>query len=121
MMGRYGNGASFDDVVRICGSSEGDVKNATWQCFDAIESLHDLCVHPLTAEEKEIEKQWMDQDLGFWELWQEDWVMYDGTIVVLYAKLGLNGDIYLHSQGKLWFQCSGRYIFKFVRHNLTDI
>ena len=64
-MGRYGNGASLEDVARICGSSEGDVKNATCRCFDAIESLHDLFVCPLTAKEKEVEKQWMDQHLGF--------------------------------------------------------
>ena len=68
-MGRYGNGASLEDVARMCGSSEGDVKNATRRCFDAIESLHDLFVCPLIAEEKEVEKQWMDQHLGFQGLW----------------------------------------------------
>ena len=73
---------------------EGDVKNATRWCFDAIESLHDLFVLPLTAEEKEVENQWMDQHLGFQGLWREGWVMYDGTIVVLYAKPGLNGAYY---------------------------
>lgn len=43
-MGRYGNGASVEDVARVCGSSEGDVVNATRRCFDAIESLHDIFI-----------------------------------------------------------------------------
>ena len=53
-----------------------------------IESLHDIFVHPLTAEEKEREKEWMDEQLGFQRLWCEGWLMYDSTIVVLYANLG---------------------------------
>ncbi|KIM59852.1 hypothetical protein SCLCIDRAFT_68865, partial [Scleroderma citrinum Foug A] len=66
-MGRYGNGASVEDIARIAGCSEGA---------------------------KEVEKCWIDQHLGFKGTWREGWVMYDGTIVVLYAKPGLNGDAY---------------------------
>ena len=36
----------------------------------------------------------MDKHLGFVGTWQDGWVMYDGTIVVLYAKPGLHGDAY---------------------------
>jgi hypothetical protein len=41
----------------------------------------------------------MDQHLGFQGLWQEGWVMYNGTIIVLYAKPGLNGDAYYTREG----------------------
>jgi len=63
----------------------GDVENATARCFEAIESLHDLFVQPLDAEEKEVEKRWVDNHLGFCGSWRDGWVMYDGTIVVLFA------------------------------------
>ena len=48
----------------------------------------------MTHDEKEEEKGWMDQRLGFVGTWQDGWLMYDGTIVVLYQKPGLNGDAY---------------------------
>ncbi|KAF8234098.1 hypothetical protein L208DRAFT_1551481 [Tricholoma matsutake] len=63
-MGRYGNGASVEDIARAAG------------CFEA---------------EKEVEKEWMDNHLGFQGSWRDGWVMYDGTIVVLYCKPGKNG------------------------------
>lgn len=47
----------------------GDVENATAHCFEAIESLHDLFVQPLDAEEKEVEKRWVDNHLGFCGSW----------------------------------------------------
>ena len=55
------------------------------RCSTAIESLHDIFVCPLTAEEKETEKKWMDLHMGFQGSWHDGWVMYDGTIVVLYT------------------------------------
>jgi len=93
-MGRFGNGASLQDIARISGGSEGAVEDYTKWCFQAIESLHDLFVRPLTREEKEEEKKWMDRHLGFVGTWREGWVMYDGTIVVLYQQPGLNSDAY---------------------------
>ena len=63
-MGWYGNGVSLGDVARIAGVSDGSVQNFTKQCFDAIESLHDLFVRPLT-QEKDVEKRWLDHHLGF--------------------------------------------------------
>ena len=36
----------------------------------------------------------MDNHLGFRGTWTDGWVMYDGTIVVLYHKPGQNGDAY---------------------------
>ena len=35
-----------------------------------------------------------NQHVGFWGLWREGWVMYDGTIVVLHKKPGLMGETY---------------------------
>jgi len=93
-MGRYGNGASIQDVARIAGCSEGSVENFTGRCLTAIESLHHLFVRKPTAEEKEREKQWIDKHMGFRGLWREGWLMYDGTIVVLSKRPGLNGDAY---------------------------
>ncbi|KAK7442943.1 hypothetical protein VKT23_015887 [Stygiomarasmius scandens] len=93
-LGRYGNGASVGDIARMAGIAEGSVENFTDRCFDAIESLHPIFVRPLTDEEKEIEKQWIDEHLGFRGLWREGYLMYDGTIVPLHAKPGLDGATY---------------------------
>jgi len=93
-MGRYGNGASVEDIARAAGCSEGSVENYTNRCFEAILSLHGQFVRKLTQAEKEIEKEWMDDRLGFRGTWRDGWVMYDGTIVVLYRKPGQNGDAY---------------------------
>jgi hypothetical protein len=65
----------------------------------AVEDLHDLFVHCLTPAKKEVEKRWMDENLGFKGKWQDGWLMYDGTIVVLFQKPGLNGDAYYTQKG----------------------
>ncbi|KDQ52378.1 hypothetical protein JAAARDRAFT_108332, partial [Jaapia argillacea MUCL 33604] len=65
-MGRYGNGASIMDIARISSVSEGA---------------------------KEVEKKWMEEHIGCVG-WREGWMMYDGTIVVLFQKPGLNSDAY---------------------------
>ena len=93
-MGRFGNAASLEDIAREAGCSEGTVELYTERCFTAILSLHDTFVRPLTEEEKEREKEWIDEHVGFKGLWREGWVMYDGTIVVLYARPGFDGDAY---------------------------
>jgi hypothetical protein len=38
-MGRYGNGASVEDIACAAGCSEGSVENYTNHCFKAILSL----------------------------------------------------------------------------------
>ncbi|KAF7319715.1 DDE Tnp4 domain-containing protein [Mycena kentingensis (nom. inval.)] len=93
-LGQYGNGASVQDIARIAGCSEGSVENFTNRVFTAIKSLHDLFVRPLTEEEKEKEKEWIEESIGFGGLWREGWIMYDGTIVPLFAKPALNGQGY---------------------------
>jgi hypothetical protein len=85
-LGRFGNAASVMDAARTAGISEGSVKDFTDRCFQAILPLHDLFVRPLTPQEKEIEKQWVEEHSGIGGTFREGWVMYDGTIVVLYAR-----------------------------------
>ncbi|KIK36835.1 hypothetical protein CY34DRAFT_26218 [Suillus luteus UH-Slu-Lm8-n1] len=65
-MGRYRDGALILDIACLAGISE----------------------------EKEVEKSWIDDQLKFQGTWREGWVMYNGTIVVLHTKPGLNGDAY---------------------------
>ena len=91
-MGCYGNGAAVEDVAQIAGCSEGSVENYTDHCFTAIEGLYNLFIQKLTPTEKAVEKAWVDEHLGFKGLWRESWLMYDGTIVVLFHKTGLNSD-----------------------------
>jgi len=93
-LGHYGNAASVRDVSQNFGFSEGAVEKFTQRCFTALESLHNDVVRPLTQEEKEVEKQWIDAHIGFHGLWREGWVMYDGTIVILHERPGFNGDAY---------------------------
>ncbi|THU98107.1 hypothetical protein K435DRAFT_661587 [Dendrothele bispora CBS 962.96] len=66
-LGHYGNAASLRIIARTAGVAEGS---------------------------KEVEKCWIDERLGFRGTWREGWVMYDGTIVPLFRKPGLNGDAY---------------------------
>jgi hypothetical protein len=110
-MGRYGNGASLEDIARTAGCSEGSVEIYTTRCFTAIESLHNLFVRRLTLAEKEVEKNWMDEHLGFRGKWRDGWVMYDGTIVVLYKKPALNGDAYYTRKGNYGLNAQVRIFF----------
>ncbi|KAL0960776.1 hypothetical protein HGRIS_005797 [Hohenbuehelia grisea] len=99
-LGRYGNGASVMDVARQAGISEGSVINYTDRCFTAIESLQKTFIRNLTSEEKEIERQWIDDQLGFTGgHWRDGWLMYDGTIVVLYKRPDMDGDAYYTRKG----------------------
>jgi hypothetical protein len=110
-MGRFGNGASLEDLARTAGCSEGTVENYTGRCFQAINRLHNLFVRPLTTAEKEVEKQWVDEHLGFVGTWGEGWIMYDGTIVVLYARPALNGDAYYTRKGNYGLNAYCRCVY----------
>ncbi len=68
-MGCFGNAASLLDVAWEAGCSTGSVEEFTDHCFIAIESLHDTFVRLLTADEKEVEKRWIDVHMGFEGLW----------------------------------------------------
>jgi hypothetical protein len=93
-LGCFGNAASVMYAARTAGISEGSVKDFTDCCFQAILPLHDLFVRPLTPQEKEIEKQWVEEHSGISRTFREGWVMYDGTIIVLYARPNMDGDGY---------------------------
>lgn len=98
-LGQSGNVAAVEEIAWIAGCGEGSVKNYTNCYFTAIEALHDLFIWKLTQEEKEIEKGWVDENLVFRGLWWEGYLMYNGTIVVLFQKPGLNGDAYHMQKG----------------------
>ena len=115
-LGRYGNGASIIDVARNAGCSPGAVEDCTDRCFTAIESLHDIFVRPLTEEEKEAEKVWMDNHVGFKGTWREGWVMYDGTIVVLYSRPGLDGDAYYTRKSNYGLNVQVRHFYYHINH-----
>jgi hypothetical protein len=92
-LGRYGNGASVQEIARQAGISEGTVEAYTARCFTAILAHHDtFCCKP-TAAEIEVEKKWIEKEAGVPE-WREGWLIYDGTIVNLFCKPGLHGDAY---------------------------
>ena len=84
---------------RLAGTGEGSVTNYTDWCFTTIESLHDLFVCSVTPAGREVEKRWMDENLRFRGKWWDGWLMYDGTIVVLFQRPGLNGDAYYTWKG----------------------
>ncbi|KIK75966.1 hypothetical protein PAXRUDRAFT_171187 [Paxillus rubicundulus Ve08.2h10] len=72
-MGQHGNDTSLEDIACFVGCSKG----------------------------AEQEKCWVDGHLGFKGTWWEGWVMYDGTIIPLYAKPAVNGEAY--------FTCKSNY------------
>ncbi|TFK69389.1 hypothetical protein BDN72DRAFT_767972 [Pluteus cervinus] len=77
---RMGRSISLNDLSITTGFSIGSIENFTRR---------------LTPEEKEVEKQWIDQRTGWTGgLWREGWLMYDGTIVVLHEKPVWNGSGY---------------------------
>jgi hypothetical protein len=99
-LGHYGNAASVEAVAERAGCSPGSVENFTRRCMEAIENLGPRFIRRLTPEEKEVEKQWIDGCLGFTGgTWREGYLMYDGTIVVLFKKPGQNGDAYFTRKG----------------------
>jgi hypothetical protein len=59
-LGHYGNGASLESIAQLAGCSVGSVEAFTVRCFTAIEALQPVFVRKLTAQEKEVEKVWID-------------------------------------------------------------
>jgi len=109
-MGRYGNGASVEDIARIAGISEGSVEKYTERCQIAIMSLHDQYVRALTVEEKEVEKRWIERESRC-PGWRDGYLMYDGTPVDLFQRPGLNGDAYYHRKCRYGINLQVCYLF----------
>lgn len=91
--GHYGNGSSVTDVARIAGILEGSVLNFSEQCKTAILSLEGQATRKPTSDEKEKEKEWVEDLIGC-PTFQDGWCTGDGTLVHLSRKPGLNGDAY---------------------------
>ena len=107
-MGQNGNGASIEDIAQVARCSIGSVENFTQWCFNAIKSLHDIFIWRLTPEEKEIEKQWIEKEMGFSGTLQEGYLMYNGTIIVSYKKPGQRANLKTVVQGlqnQSWHLC----------------
>lgn len=92
-LGHYGNAASIEGVATWAGISEGSVEAYTRRCIIAINRHQTRFVCKPTTEEIEVEKRWVEKQVGC-PGWRDGWLMYDGTIVVLYQKPGLEGDAY---------------------------
>ncbi|KAL1690967.1 hypothetical protein GGG16DRAFT_54747, partial [Schizophyllum commune] len=92
---RMGRSVSVRDVARACGVSEGT---------------------------KEVEKEWIDQHMGFRGLWREGWVMYDGTIVVLHERPAFCGSAYYTRKSNYGLNVQVRFhaIFCVCAHLSTD-
>jgi hypothetical protein len=97
--GRYGNGASVQDVARTAGISEGSVVNFTNRCMRAILSLEPTIMQKITEEEKEMEKAWVEDQVGC-PSFRDGWCTGDGTLIPLCQKPGLNGDAYFSRKSR---------------------
>ncbi len=86
------------------------------RCFQAIEALHDVFVRPLTDEEKEAEKQWIDEHMGFVGEWRDGFVMYDRTIVVLFSRPGKDGDAYYTRKSNYGLNVQVRFLLFLCQH-----
>ncbi|KLO13912.1 hypothetical protein SCHPADRAFT_827310 [Schizopora paradoxa] len=84
-MGRFGNGASVGDISCNTGFSEGS----------------------------EVEKSWVDGQVGFVGPCRDGIVQHDGTLVTLYIKPSLNGDAYFSRKStySLNIQVSLAYLY----------
>lgn len=97
-LGRYGNGASIQDVARLAGISEGSVLKYTARCLEAILSLEPHVMRQVTPEEKETEKAWVEEQVGC-SAFRDGWCTGDGTLCPLSQKPGLNGQSYYSRHG----------------------
>ncbi|KDQ05720.1 hypothetical protein BOTBODRAFT_122327 [Botryobasidium botryosum FD-172 SS1] len=90
-LGRYGNRASVFDVARMAGVSEGS---------------------------KEIEKNWVERHSGC-KGWRDGWVLFDGTIIPLFQKPGLNGDVYYTQKSNYGLNAQVFCLFRLRMYFLT--
>ncbi|KAG8702522.1 hypothetical protein FRC11_011425, partial [Ceratobasidium sp. 423] len=96
--GRYGNGASIDDIARTAGVSVGAVELYTGRVINAILGLHQDVIRPLTDAERGIERQWV-RSRNSCPSFEPGIFLYDGTEITLWQKPGLNGDAYYSRHG----------------------
>ncbi|KAG9076183.1 hypothetical protein FS749_012072 [Ceratobasidium sp. UAMH 11750] len=97
-LGRYGNGASFDDVAFLAGIGHGTVALFTRRIIKALLDIHGIYVRLLTDEERIQEREWVLERMGCPEF-APGIYQYDGFTVPLWQKPGLNGDAYYSRHG----------------------
>ncbi|KIO27437.1 hypothetical protein M407DRAFT_38880, partial [Tulasnella calospora MUT 4182] len=115
--GRYGNGASVDDVGRIAGISEGSVLKYSERCVKAILSLEADAIWRLSEEEREVEKHWVEQHVGC-TAFRDGWCTGNGTLVRLHQKPGLNGDAYF--SWKMSYDLNVQVVNTFTNLQIVD-
>lgn len=96
--GRYGNGASLQDVSQVAGIGIGTTKLFTDCVILALLDIHHKLIRSLTNEERTLERHWVhsqNQFPGF----QAEIFQYDGNTIPLWQKPGLNGDAYYSRHG----------------------
>ncbi|KAG9078619.1 hypothetical protein FS749_009330 [Ceratobasidium sp. UAMH 11750] len=94
-LGRYGNGASMDDIAFLAGVGHGTVPLYTKRVIAAILDLHGRYIRTLTDEERTREREWVWQRMGCPEF-AAGIFQYDGTLIELWQKPGLHGNAYFH-------------------------
>ncbi|KAG8731615.1 hypothetical protein FRC10_001610 [Ceratobasidium sp. 414] len=94
-LGRYGNGASMDDVAFLAGVGHGTVPLYTKRVIAAILDLHGRYIRVLTDEERAREREWVRERIGCPEF-AAGIFQYDGTLIELWQKPGFHGNAYYH-------------------------
>ena len=110
----------MQEVAWVAGISEGSVENYSNQCLTAIESLHDMFVCLLTPEEKEQEKRWVDEQLGFKGTWQEGWVMC--MMAQLLCSIGVQACKERRTiHGKETMDSMSRYVVLYFKYTMANM
>ncbi|PIL29413.1 hypothetical protein GSI_09465 [Ganoderma sinense ZZ0214-1] len=92
--GRYGNGASLQQVANWAGCGKGMVDLVTRRVMTAVLHLSflDEYIRLPTKEEKEKAKEWVESHSC--KAWRDGWCMVDGTLVPLDEQLFWYGKSY---------------------------
>ena len=101
--GHYSNAASPEAIGLWAGISPGTVSNCTNRVMMALLSLHDECVHLLTAEEKESAKAWVAEQVC--PKWSDRCLMVDRTKFLLFQWPGLHGDVWFDKNRNYSLDC----------------
>ncbi|KDN33174.1 hypothetical protein RSAG8_13737, partial [Rhizoctonia solani AG-8 WAC10335] len=94
-LGRFGNAASMDDVAFLAAVGHGTTMLYTRRIITALMDVHGRWIRPLTAQEREEEREWVLERVGCPEF-APGIYHYDGTCSELWQKPGLNGDAYFN-------------------------
>jgi len=79
------------------------VVNCTNCVMVALMSLHNECVHLLTAEEKESAREWVAEQAC--PKWSNGYLMVDGTKFPLFQQPGLHSDTWFDKNRNYSLDC----------------